>query len=505
MLSIRLLGTPKIMYEQHPVTVTRRKSRAFLYYLAAHPTPLAREQLQALFWPDLDRQAARRNLRVTLHGLRKILGSLLVVDSDTLALADQAKVDTRIFKARLSSSISDLGLLKETLDLYQGDFISGFTLPNLIEFDDWVMLEREHYRRLAVKGLTTLSQLYEAQQDFRAALETLERALAFDQLQEDLQRISLRIHYLAGDRAGAIRRYEKFRALLADEMGVPPMAETRALYDAIITDTLAAGTPSPAAAAPKKPPQAETPFPFVGRKTELQKLDDLVASRKLVLIEGEAGIGKSRLIEQFIQTKQKLERSAFLALIGQAHELESMLPYQPLIEALRGVLTHPDWPALRLKLKLPRVWQTEVARLLPELVSDPHAQLTVSQTRDEIRLWEGVSQFLLALARQIPLVLALDDLHWADPSTLSLLGYLIRKAGQDAAAIVFVAATRQIPPGSPLMILQETLLREDRLKRLPLERLTSADVTLWAKHSSPTYALPLTDWRSKDQKGIPLS
>jgi DNA-binding SARP family transcriptional activator len=91
MLSVRLFGTAQITYDQRPVAITRRKSRAFLYYLAAHPHPLTREQLLGFFWPDHDRPTAQQNLRVTLYGLRKILGSLLLVEEDTLALAAETK------------------------------------------------------------------------------------------------------------------------------------------------------------------------------------------------------------------------------------------------------------------------------------------------------------------------------------------------------------------------------------------------------------------------------
>ncbi|MCP4536430.1 MAG: AAA family ATPase [Chloroflexi bacterium] len=506
MLSIRLLGTPEITIDQRPITITRRKSRAILYYVAAHPNPLTRDRLLAFFWPDFDRQTAQQNLRVALSGLRKALGTRLIVDSDALALAEQAKVDTRIFEARISTPSASLEFLQQALDLYQDDFLSGFTLPNLPEFDDWATVEREHYHRLAVRGLIRLGQLYEARRDFRAALEALDQALAFDPLQEDLQRLAMRMHYRAGNRAGAIRRYENFRHMLAEEMGVPPMDETRNLYDGIITDTLSL-EPLPEPAPPSlqpKPPQTVGPSPFVGREAELRALNELATSRRLVLIEGEAGIGKSRLVEQFIQAKQKSNVAAPLALTGQARELESILPYQPIIEALRSVLTHPAWPTLRLNLNLPPIWQTEAARLLPELTPGVQDPATVSRALDEIRLWEGVSQFLLALAGQMPLILALDDLHWADSSTLGLLGYLIRKAGRETAPISFVATTRQAVPGSSLMILAETLLREARLERLTLDRLTQSDIALYALRLSSTHASPLADWLSKKSEGNPF-
>lgn len=507
MLSICLFGAPQITYNDHPVTITRRKSRALIYYLAAQPTPLTRDHLLAFFWPDHERQTGQQNLRTTLYGLRKILGSLLLVEEDTLALAAETMVDTRIFEARLAAPNPNPEQLKAALDLYRGDFLSGFTLPDLPEFDDWAMVERERYRRLAVSGLTRLSRAYEVRQQFRPALEMLEQALAFDPLQEDLQRLALRLHYLAGDRAGAIRRFEQFRALLSDEMGVPPMNDTQTLYDAIITDTIipellpltAATATAKEVNLPRRRLALQT-LPFVGRAAELQRLGELAASPRLVLIEGEAGIGKSRLIEQFIQTQPQPR----LTLIGQARELEAGLPYHSLIEALRSIPAHPDWATCRLKLNLAPVWETEAARLLPELAPAGHNPATVSHVMDEIRLWEGVSQFLLALAGQLPLILALDDLHWADPSTLGLLGYLIRKAGQSAAPIIFVAATGPVEPGSPLATLQTTLLREGRLERLKLSRLSQEEITSLAQQLSPAQVESLAEWFSQSSEGNPL-
>lgn len=505
MFSILLLGTPQINYNQQPVAISRRKSRALVYYLAAQSHPLTRDHLLTFFWPDHDRPTAQQNLRATLYGLRKTFGALLVVDEDTIALAAQTGVDARLFEAQLAAPGATLASLKETLALYRGDFLHGFTLPDLPEFDDWAMMERERYRRLAVSGLTRLSHLYESQQNFRAALETLDQALAFDSLQEDLQRLALRWHYLAGDRAGAIRRYENFRQLLSNEMGVPPMEETRTLYDAIITDTLSPEVwpiPSPLTLGKGKVRLTSTitALPFVGRETELQKLSELAAGSKLVLIEGEPGIGKSRLLEQFIQSQPK----SALVLTGQARELESTLPYHPIIEALRDALLHCDWSTLRLNLNLPLIWQTEAARLLPELAPAGHDPAVLTHATDEIRLWEGLSQFVLALARQLPLILALDDLHWADSSTLGLLNYLIRKAGQNRAPIFFVAIARPAEPRSALATLLAGLMREGRLERLNLNRLSPVEITALARQLSPTQTQPLTDWLVQRSEGNPF-
>lgn len=534
MLSIQLFGPPKINLNEQSLNVPRRKSRALLFYLAAHPEPITRDQALAFLWPDHNRTAAQKILRTTLYGLRHAVGDALLAEDDRLMLASGVAVDVRHFETELARLTTDVGQLTRILELYRGDFLTGFSLPDPPEFDDWVTIERERYRRLAVRGLTVLSQLHEARQDYRVALEALERALAFDPLQEDLQRACLRLHYLAGDRAGAIRRYENLVKLLDKEMGVPPMAETRALYDAIITDQMPAISDQPVTSRqPSSPAGGREPvithyptpaldqplianlqspatvLPFVGRTAELNRLHELAVTHKLVLIEGEAGIGKTRLIEEFIRSAPVLfstETAAsepLLGLIGQARELEYALPYQPVIEALRALLSHPYWPRLREDLHLSDIWLAEVARLLPELAVSVPAPV-VGRVAEESRLWEGIHQFLVAVTRRRALIFAIDDLHWADASTLGLLGYLIRQVSREKAPIFFVAATRPILPRSPLATLQKTLLREGCLENLTLTRLSVEAITSLARHLSANYAHPLASWLSRGSEGNPF-
>ena len=513
MLSVLLLGSPQLLLDQQPLRVTRRKSRALVYYLAAHAEPRTRDHLLAFFWPDHDRVAAQQILRTTLHGLRQALGPALVVNEDSLTLAPDTRIDTRLFESSLGQVTTDLQHLTSILDLYRGDFLEGFVLHDTPAFGDWVTAEQEHYRRLMVRGLTVLSQLHRISHDLPAALEALTRALAFDPLQEDLQRATLRLQYLSGDRAGAIRRYDHLRKLLDEEMGVPPMAETRVLYDAILADTLPIELQSPTA--DRRPPTVAVQpgrraiqqltstlrlhsseiIPFTGRAAELQTLRDwaLRETRPLVLIEGEPGIGKTRLAEELMRESQALIAR------GAAHELEQALPYQPVSEALRGVLAHPDWPTIQAGLDLPAVWLTETARLAPELTAGTLGSSL--QAADEPRLWEGLNQFLLALARQRFVILFFDDLHWADASTLALLGYLARRTA--GAQILLLAAARSAAPRTPLATLLQSLTREGRLERLTLRRLTPDDTVSLARQLSPAFAYPLAEWLTQSAEGNP--
>jgi DNA-binding SARP family transcriptional activator/predicted negative regulator of RcsB-dependent stress response len=529
MLSVILFGAPQTMFNGDVLKLPRRKSRALLYYLAANPVAITRERLLAFFWPDSPRQAAQQVLRTTLHGLRQALGASLAIEDDTIGLDPSSRVDVREFVRTLSSLDADLGTLRAALDLYQGDFLADFSLPDSPTYENWMLVEREHYRRLAIRGMVSISRIFEDAHDFPAALASLERALAFDLLQEDLQRESIRLLYLSGDRPGAIRRYDTLRKLLDEEMGVPPMKETRLLYDAILNDTLEKSAPthlSALEAGSSRHPRSSSgsttrlaranrpvhtvfsvtkqvvdEIPFAGRENELRFLAESVATPKLTLVEGEAGIGKTRLIEEYLRTTGKLP------IRGTAHELEQSLPYQPVIDGLRGLLARPEWAEISTSLVLPEVWMAEIARLLPELNPKGSSRLGPPSTPvEEARLWEGVQQFLLAVIRSLasrgakPIVLFFDDLQWADSSTLALLGYLIRQASGPAA---FLAAARPVSPRSTLAALLQTLTRSGRLVRLPLARLSPEDITTIAQKLSPQFAYPLANWLEGNAEGNP--
>jgi DNA-binding SARP family transcriptional activator len=473
MLTITLFGTPEIIRDGVPVAISRRKSRALLYYLADNIRPLQREHLLNWFWPDTERVAAQQVLRTTLHGLRKELGESLVVERDNVSLEPSTRVDARMFERNLASPSTDVLKLETILELYRGPFLDDFHPGENVEFEQWMLAERERYQRMAVRGMVSLSRLHAAVGDYAAALRALERGLALDPLQEDLQRETIRLAYLSGDRAGAIRRYDQLRRLLDEELGVPPMAETRGLYDQILNDSLPvpppAAAPRPVLTAKTVVGRQESDFslPFRSREAELRLLQTELFTGRLLLVEGEPGVGKTRLVEHFLSGLNDV-----ICLRGAGRELESNLPYQPVVEALRSLRAQPqgdEWID-RVRHGLPDVWLGEAARLMPELAQGSSA------TAEEWRLWEGVHQFLRALSAQRPVVVFVDDLQWADSSSLGLLGYLIRNLTPNGA-IGLVAASHPPVSGSPLSGLITALGRADRVVRIPLRRFNLQEVT----------------------------
>lgn len=482
MIVVKLFGSPRVVRHDQPVTLPRRRNRALLFYLAAHAQPVRREQVLALFWPDHERAAAQQLLRSALYTIRRAVGDALIADDEQLALA--AAVDLRALHAVMADPQASAAALAAVLPTDPAELLAGFELLDCEPFQFWLEGARTQARSLVGRGWLRLARLYEQDGDLVHALRALDAALAIDPLQEDVQRDAMRLAYLSGDRVGAIRRFERLRELLDQELGVPPMRETQALYDAIITDTLAV-SPAPRF----RPPVANGLLPFTGREAELARLRAEARPGRLLLIEGVPGIGKTRLAEEFLAWR------GGLALSGSARELEQNLPYHPISAALAMLVARPEWPALRAQVRLAPLWWSELGRLLPDLAPPP------AEPPDEARLWEAITRLLVEIARQTPLSLLIDDLQWADASTLGWLGYLLRRSAE--ADLVVVATARMPEPRSPLAGLIRALVREERLIRLAIDRLPPEATLAIARRLSPTFAHPLADWLEQSAEGNP--
>ena len=243
MCKLFLFGTPSIECGSRPQTIRRRKARALLAYLAVTQQSHSREVLASLLWPEYDRQGALADLSRILSNLRKTLGArFFLTDRENVALTEEADlwVDVLQFRKRLESCRKTTDLdsdclqhLASAVELYQADFLAGFSLPDCPDFDEWQLLQTEALRRDLSWALEKLVHAHEDRNDLAQSISYAQRWVRVDPLHEPAQRQLIALYARNGQQAEAHRQYQTCERLLAEELGVEPQPETKQLYEEI--------------------------------------------------------------------------------------------------------------------------------------------------------------------------------------------------------------------------------------------------------------------------------
>jgi predicted ATPase/DNA-binding SARP family transcriptional activator len=273
-----------------PLRLGTRKALAALAYLALQPSGATRSELCAVLWPDSDETQARRSLRVEMTRIYALLGGEVVLsEGDVLRLnSDRLRCDYWELEAHLSRRE-----LQEALELYQGELLQGFHVLQSSAFEDWLQRERDRLRERMLEVLETLSSQAEQARRLREALQLERRALELDALRERSYERAMRLAYLEGDRAEALRLFKQAEETLGRELGLKPGAELLELARRISSE--------PRLVQPTIPSQPPSNLPtpttsLLGREeTVRQVVYRLSAQARLLTLLGPGGVGKTRL------------------------------------------------------------------------------------------------------------------------------------------------------------------------------------------------------------------
>ena len=513
-LRVAVLGPPRLELDGAAVEVDTRKAIALLAYLAVTGERHGREALAGLLWPEYDEAHARAALRRTLSALNKGLrGGWLATDRTSIAL-DRA--DLWLDLARFHALLAECGAhghplaetcpaclapLREAAALHRGDFLAGFALRDADGFEDWQRLQAESLRRELAGVLERLVEVQATAGRWQDAIADGHRWLALDPLHEPAHRQLMRLYAWSGQRGAALRQYRACVRVLDRELGVAPLEETTALYQTIKQGQAERERPAP-------PPAAVAPLsrpPLVGRSAEWSALlEAYEAARhegRLVVLEGEAGIGKTRLAEEFAAHAMA---AGATTIGGRCYDGESGLAYQPLVEGLRAALAgQADSAWLQ---AVPTPWLAEASRLLPELVDlrPGLAPAPLDGPGAQSRFLAGLCQVLLtALRGPVPGVLVLDDLHWADEASLDLLTYLVRRLAGQPLCIVVTWRSEQVQGGHRLRRLAAEAQRAGGATVLRLAPLSQPEVAELVLAVAPARAGQAA-WLYQETEGLPF-
>lgn len=517
-LEFFMLGSLGIRYDSQPLPKPPTlKSQSLLAYLASHrQQPQTREHLANLFWGDRPERRARRSLTTALWHIRRCLppSDQNWLLSDVHVVQFNPNVDIWLDVAEFESlaTRNELSCLQSAVMLYRGDFLDGF-------YDDWVLNERYQLDTLFSEALARLMRKLELGGDHEGALSISLRLLQRDPLWEDAHQLAMRTFCHLGQRNAALEQYRRCRTVLQNELGAEPTAETTELYQAILDGRVEIEKPVESAPTRKEESVPHLPAGYspldslvrsslVGRESEMAYFRDryesaLAGRGGLVLVYGEAGVGKTRLVEELAD---QLRWQGVRVLWGRCYEFERVLPYQPISEALQAVLS--SMPSDELS-KIPSWILSELVHLVPALsenLPNSGANSEIDLEQAQTRLYESVAHFLSNLAMEEVLVLILDDIHWATESTLQMLHYLTRHLAEQRVLMVGTLRPEMVGPSSAFHSFQSKLGQEGLVQSWNLTSLSlQAIESLVIKMSGHNQAVvPLARRLYEETEGNPF-
>ncbi len=425
LLNIRFLGQPRFEHNGTPLKFSAppKTLPLFAYLLLNRRSLLRRESVAFALWPDDTEDAARSNLRRHLNYLKNALPPgaggepWFLSDADTVQW--NLKADYVFDVDEFERSVGGLPDLARAADVYTGDLLETL-------YDDWLFSPRERLRGMYLECLNHLLLDSRSRRHFTRAIGYAQRIMSAEPWRENTLRELLSVRYEAGDRAGALRDFEDFQSRLRAEMGIDPMPETLSLRNVILRNGVLAQ--SSLSAHDSSEPERHSPLlPFTGRRSEFEQLDSLWSRAArgrgtAVLVGGEAGIGKSRLASE-LALRAAAQGGRVLA--GNTLFPEST-PYEPIAQALRSASP----PLSSVGVEAARL--SAIAQIVPELRASsagipPLPEL--DPAREQSRLFEAIAACLNSFAKPRPVLLILEDLHWASSATMAAFEYLARNAG----------------------------------------------------------------------------
>lgn len=506
-LHLLLLGTPELWLGNEQIILPTRKTLALLVYLALAGNRQSRERLMVLFWPESDEKRSRGALRTTLTYLRRALPTSVAANL-LHSSGDQIELDMThliVDAQQLAEAVEkrDATQLTAVLTHHRGSFLEGFTLADAPSFEEWATVQREQLQRQLAQLFDQLSQQQLAARQFAEATTTAVRWRSSNPLDEAAHRRLIESYLLAGNQTAARQAYEQCRAVLAAELGVAPAPATQAMIKRLRVD------------APQPPPQpGATPnnrpigSVFVGRIAEHSKLVAWwqMGQTQIVTIQGEPGIGKTRLVAEFLRW---VAVQGGDIVQGRAFEAGGRLPYQPLIDGLRQRLEQENAP----EDLLSDVWLAALSRLLPEL-RDRYPDLPATTADERLavtELLEAIARLGQSLAQKgggKTAVWFIDDLQWADAATLDALFYCARSwaTSQTPLLLLFTIRSDALALDASLAAWLAQLHREVTMTHLGLGPLSAGETSeLIARWQMiPTDLTALGDWLYRETGGHPF-
>ncbi len=435
---LRCLGQPSLFAATgDPISFRTRKHLALLIYLAVEAKSHRRERLAELLWPKVCLTEARHSLATALSTLRPRLGVDGLETSRDHVRLTPGRVDLDLDRLEAGDVLGT----EVTGPLEVAAFLDGFDIPDSSEFTHWKDRQQARLLPMIKDALVVLIDRCRRTGNSRQIERLADRMLALDELSEEAIRAKMEARAFAGDRLTALEFFEDWRTKLAEELQAAPSD----LVEGMAVRLRRRGWERTTLTnIPTVPTDQWRGRPFIGRTTEYRVLYEAWESVQRgepghALILGDSGVGKTTLVEK-LTTAAGLEGASISRV--QCYDLEREIPYSTVSSLVLGLLDRPGVSATAPESL------AELARTVPEV---RHRSPMIPASDDSqgetarIRLTEAFHELLSAIAEEHPVILVIDDLHFADDVSLAVLHLMMRRAMGQPIMVLLVARPGELP------------------------------------------------------------
>lgn len=476
-IEVFLFKTPQVLIDGSKVFFSLKKAEALFYYLIVNKQA-SRDELATLLWGEVSERNAKKNLRNALYQLKKIVGKDVLIAPQQQLLMLNSSLDIHV---DLDEFLDDT---PQAIEAYRGDFLQGFLIKDADGFMEWQRRQRDSYREALASRLNQKMNQHQNQEDHNMAEYYARKLIQADEFEEEAYRVLMRAYARKGAYNKAIDVYNKLSRMLEKELGITAEMQTTELYQQILEQRK-----KKSAVYQMKPGDF-----FYGRVAELKRLNQefslFVTGRPSLsfVVTGEAGIGKTKLKEEFLKP---LDLSDFCFLQTHCYQAEARYFLKP----WNAVLSRLSDFIQEVQLRIPDLWKDIIAHVFPDFSPDPLPLAVSPVEKVDILKPKVIEDTIIGLIKKVaainPIILVVEDLQWIDTMSLSLLSNLLLHLS--AGKLFFLGTIRTGHP-QELDHFISLMKRYKRIDKIKIERFSQKEMEEFI-----TLALPNFSW-SESQK-----
>lgn len=468
-IKVNVLGIPSVYKDNEKILFPFKKVEALFYYLVVK-TKATRDELAGLLWPEEEEKIAKKNIRNALYKLKKSFNMDVIVSPKKYIVMLNQEVD---FQIDLNEFLKSQNILPQ---IYSGEFLKGFTLKAGEDFENWVDKMRNIYKNMYIHKLENKIKICMINNDFESSEKYVRLLLEADEYNEDNHRTLMRIFDKQGNYTKAIEEYKSLAILLDKELGISPDIITQILYKEILEKREFLINVS----------ENDKNF-FYGRRNEIQMLKEIYTNfqrgmdYKSILLIGEAGIGKTKIKDKFLDLINTNNVYLFQCDCYQAEEKYSLKPWNLIFSQVAFIIKNEN-------IVIPLIWKNILSRTFPVFAltytnqEDKQSGNYIGTTLAKIE--EVVLNLFYHLSKIKKIILVFDDIQWMDEESLMFLNRIILK--QYESNIIFIGACRN-EYSIKIENFTAELVKYEKLQKIQLERFNKLQVEQFAKSALPDF------------------